>query len=184
MHEVEVLVPNPPHATRVLLITEREWYHLPLTTSTMRRGAGWEFTWRGKRWDRAACICGEDFNVGFRWKSSGYYYTCAVFVQYILNIIRYIEYCSKSCLIHRLVQLIINQQKLVWNGFDSRDVRCQNVWDKTAGRCKWLWFWFSPVQSPDRQLVASPFLKSRRRKTTLPGEGNQAVAVIAFAGPV
>ena len=37
------------------------------------------------------------------------------------------------------------------------------------------------MQSPDRQLVASPFLKSRRRKTTLPGEGNQAVAVIAFA---
>ena len=99
-------------------------------------------------------------------------------VKYILNIVLYIECCSKSCLIHRLVQLIKNQQKLVLNGFDSRDVRCQNVWDKIAGRCKWLWFRFSPVQSPDRQVVASPFLKSRRRKTTV------AVAVIAFAGPV
>ena len=43
-------------------------------------------------------------------------------VKYILNIILYIEYCSKSCLIHRLVQLIINQQKLVLDGFDSRGV--------------------------------------------------------------
>ena len=46
-------------------------------------------------------------------------------VKYILNIVLYIEYRSKSCLIHRLVQLIINQQKLVLDKFDSRDVRCQ-----------------------------------------------------------
>ena len=44
-------------------------------------------------------------------------------VKYILNIVLYIEYCSKSCLIHRLVQLIINQQKLVLNDFDSRGER-------------------------------------------------------------
>ena len=30
-------------------------------------------------------------------------------VKYILNIVLYIECCSKSCLIHRLVQLIIIQ---------------------------------------------------------------------------
>ena len=99
-------------------------------------------------------------------------------VNYILNIALYTEYCSKSCLILRPIQLIINQQKLVLDDFDSRDVRCQNVWDKIGGRCKWLWFWFSPVQSPDRQEVASPALKSRRRKSIVP------VAVIAFAGPV
>ena len=102
-------------------------------------------------------------------------------VKYILHIVLCIEYRSQSCFID---SIDYNQQKLVLNGFDSRDVRCQNVWDKIAGRCKWLWFWFSPVQSPDRQLVASPFLKSRRKKTTVPVEGNQAVAVIAFAGPV
>ena len=101
-------------------------------------------------------------------------------VKYILNIVLYIECCSKSCLIHRPIQLIINQQKLILGDFDSRDLRCQNVWDKIADRCKWLWFWFSPVQSPDRQLVASPFFKSmRRKKTTV--EGNQADAVIACA---
>lgn len=66
------------HATRVSLITEREGDTLPLTTITMRWGAGWKFTWRGKRWDRATCICGEDFNISFRWISSSYYETCAV----------------------------------------------------------------------------------------------------------
>ena len=99
-------------------------------------------------------------------------------VKYILNIVLYIEYCSKSCFLHRPIQLIINQQKLVFDGFDSRDVRCQDGQDKIAGRCKWLWFRFSPVQSPDRQVVASPFLKSRRRKKTTV-EGNQAGTVIA-----
>merc|ERR1711962_590600 len=34
--------------------------------------------WRGKRWDRAVCICGEDFNVGLSSISSGDYYTCVV----------------------------------------------------------------------------------------------------------
>ena len=47
--------------------------------------------------------------------------------KYILNIVLYIEYFAKSCLIHRPIQLIINQKKLVLDDFDSRDVRCQNV---------------------------------------------------------
>ena len=54
-------------------------------------------------------------------------------VKYILNIVLCIEYCSKICLIHCLAQLIINQQKLVWDGFDSRGVVCQTKW---AWRCQ------------------------------------------------
>ena len=76
MHEVGVS--DPPHATRVSLITERECRRLPITKITVRWGAGWELTWFGEWWDRAGCICGEDFNVCVSSRASRYYQACAV----------------------------------------------------------------------------------------------------------